>query len=110
MSETFGDRMRMQARQQDAHGATLRYSYAVTKVTVRFFSVARVAAGCDEVMVDPGPLEEIIDGLHVTFPALAAVTPRCSFLVDGLSAKRHSGAPIVGARSSVDVLPPFAGG
>jgi molybdopterin converting factor small subunit len=82
----------------------------VTKVTVRLFSVARVAAGCGQVMVDPGPLEEIIEALHATFPDLAAVTPRCSFLVDGLFAKRHSGAPMVGAGSAVDVLPPFAGG
>lgn len=72
--------------------------------------MARGAAGCDQVIVDPGPLEEVIEGLHATFPALAAVTPRCSFLVDGLSAKRHTGGPIVGAGSAVDVLPPFAGG
>jgi hypothetical protein len=61
-------------------------------------------------MVDPGPLEEIIDGLHATFPDLASVTPRCGFLVDGLSAKRFGGAPVVDAGSAVDVLPPFAGG
>ena len=61
-------------------------------------------------MVDPGPLEEIIEALHATFPDLATVTPRCSFLVDGLFAKRHRGAPMVGAGSAVDVLPPFAGG
>jgi sulfur-carrier protein len=88
----------------------LRYSSPVTKVTVRFFSVARVAAGCDHVTMDPGPLEVVIEGLHAAFPALAAVTPRCAFLVDGLAAKRPMGGPIVGAGSTVDVLPPFAGG
>jgi molybdopterin synthase sulfur carrier subunit len=79
-------------------------------VTVRFFAGARAAAGCDQVTVVPGPLEEVIEGLHTAFPALTAVTPVCSFLVDGVSAKRRDGGPFIGAGSSVDVLPPFAGG
>jgi sulfur-carrier protein len=80
------------------------------QVTVRFFAAARAAAGCDEATVVPGPLGQVIEGLHATFPALAAVTPRCSFLVDGLPSTRHEGGPLVGAGSRVDVLPPFAGG
>jgi molybdopterin converting factor small subunit len=80
------------------------------QVTIRFFAGARAAAGCDQVRVDPGLLEQVIEGLHATFPALRAVTPRCSYLVDGLSARRHEGGPLVGAGSTVDVLPPFAGG
>ena len=80
------------------------------QVTVRFFAAARAAAGCDQVAVAPGLLEQVIEGLHATFPALAAVTPRCSYLVDGLCARRHEGGPFVAAGSSLDVLPPFAGG
>jgi len=80
------------------------------QVTVKFFAAARAAAGCDQVMVDPGSLERVIEGLHAAFPALTAVTPRCSFLVDGLSTQRHEGGPLIGAGSRVDVLPPFAGG
>ena len=79
-------------------------------MTVRFFAAARAAAGCDQVTVDPGPMEQVIDGVHAAFPALESVTPVCSFLVDGLSANRHEGGPLVGAGSTVDVLPPFAGG
>ena len=45
------------------------------QVTVKFFAAARAAAGCDQVMVDPGSLERVIVGLHAAFPALTAVTP-----------------------------------
>jgi molybdopterin converting factor small subunit len=83
---------------------------AEDQVTVRFFAAARAAAGCDQVMVEPGPLEQVIESMHAAFPALTAVTPMCSFLVDSLSAKRLEGATIVDAGSTVDVLPPFAGG
>lgn len=80
------------------------------QVKVRFFAGARAAAGCDQVMVEPGRLDQLIEALHVTFPGLQAVTPVCSYLVDGQSARRHEGGPVVRAGSMVDVLPPFAGG
>lgn len=80
------------------------------QVTVRFFAGARAAAGCDQVSVAPGPLEEVIEGLRVAFPALTKVTPVCSYLVNGVSAKTHEGGPYISAGSSVDMLPPFAGG
>jgi len=83
---------------------------AEDQVTVRFFAAARAAAGCDQVLVGPGSLEEIIQSVHAAFPALTGVTPICSFLVDSLSAKRIDGGTIVRAGSTVDVLPPFAGG
>lgn len=80
------------------------------QVTVRFFAGARAATGCDHVEVLPGTLEEVIEGLHVDFPALTTVTPVCSFLVDGVSAQPHEDGPGIGSGSSVDILPPFAGG
>ena len=83
---------------------------AEDQVTVKFFAAARAAAGCDQVLVEPGSLERVIESIHAAFPALKAVTPRCSFLVDSLSATRRDGGPIVGPGSTVDVLPPFAGG
>jgi molybdopterin converting factor small subunit len=91
----------------------LSYSCPVTvdaQVTVRFFASARAAAGCGQVTVLPGPLGQVIEGLHVAFPGLSIVTPVCSFLVDGVAAQPHEGGPFIGAGSRVDVLPPFAGG
>src|SRR5665648_88036 len=78
-------------------GGGLSYPYPMMDddpVTVRFFAAARAAAGCDQMTVNPGPLERVIESIHAAFPALAAVTPRCSFLVDALSAKRHEDGPI----------------
>jgi len=84
---------------------------AQEQVTVRFFAAARAAAGCDQILVEPGPLEQVIQSMHAAFPALIAVTPQCSFLVDSLTAKRpETGTTTVRAGSTVDVLPPFAGG
>jgi molybdopterin synthase sulfur carrier subunit len=83
---------------------------AEDQVTVRFFAAARSAAGCDQVLLGPGSLDEIIESMHAAFPALSGVTPMCSFLVNSLSVKRLEGAMVIGAGSSVDVLPPFAGG
>jgi len=87
---------------------------AQNQVTVRFFAGARAAAGCDQVMVEPGPIEHVIESIHVALPALKAVTPVCSFLVDSVPAKRSAkvldGGTTVHAGSTVDVLPPFAGG
>lgn len=79
-------------------------------VRVRLFASARAAAGCDQVGVLPGTLDEVIDGLHAAYPALASVTPVCSFLVDGVSARPHEDGPPIAAGSALDVLPPFAGG
>ncbi|MEP7035161.1 MAG: MoaD/ThiS family protein [Dermatophilaceae bacterium] len=83
---------------------------AEDQVTVRFFAGARAAAGVDQVMVEPGPLEQVIESIHTAFPALAAVTPMCSFLVDSLSTRVIGGGADVAGGSTVDVLPPFAGG
>jgi len=83
---------------------------AEEQVTVRFFAGARAAAGCDQVLVEPGTLERVVESMHAAFPPLKAVTPMCSFLVDSLSATRRDGGPVVGPGSTVDVLPPFAGG
>lgn len=78
-------------------------------VTVRFFAAARAAAGCDEIAVEPASLEVILERLAGDIPGLNAVLPRCSFLVDALAAKAPFDAPVA-AGSTVDVLPPFAGG
>lgn len=78
-------------------------------VTVRFFAAARAAAGRDEVTVEPASLAAMLERLAADFPGLDAVLPRCSFLVDALAAKAPFDVPVA-AGSTVDVLPPFAGG
>lgn len=81
----------------------------MTSVTVRLFAAARAAAGTPEVAVAPGTVAELSAELVRTMPALATVLPQCSFLVDGRSAKAPYDT-VVPAGSTLDVLPPFAGG
>lgn len=77
-------------------------------VTVRLFAAAKSAAGgTAEVMLPPGTVGAVTTELERRFPALGPVLPRCSYLVDGLRAEPATVAP---AGSTIDVLPPFAGG
>jgi molybdopterin converting factor small subunit len=76
-------------------------------VDVHLFAAARAAVGTSQLSVPAGRLSAVLDGIEAEHPAFAGVRPRCSFLVDGLTA--HDDVVVV-AGSRVDVLPPFAGG
>ena len=81
------------------------------RVTVRYFAAAQAAAGSDsaDLTVRPGTtLDELLDGLGAVSPELARVLLRCSFLRDGV-AVRDRDQPVQPG-TTIDVLPPFAGG
>ncbi len=74
---------------------------------VRYFAAAEEATGRDaEVRTDP-TLGALRVGLVKDHPGLAGILPRCAVLVDGA---RVDDATALGAGTTVDVLPPFAGG
>ncbi len=76
---------------------------------VNYFAAARAAAGADTETVQAGSLAELIADVSERHgPGLAKVLGVCSFLVDGVRRSDHDAALPHG--SSVDVLPPFAGG
>ena len=75
--------------------------------TVRFFAGARAAAGTSAEAVDAGSVKELLDVLGER-EALARILPACTYLVDGLACHEPS-TPLTGL-STVDILPPFAGG
>jgi sulfur-carrier protein len=77
-------------------------------VEVRLFAAARAAVGRSTWMTHPDSLSAILDTLELEHPAFAAVRPRCSYLVDGVAV--HGETVDLADGSSVDVLPPFAGG
>lgn len=77
---------------------------------VRLFAAAKSAAGTSEVELEAGTIATISAALVAQYPALAAVLPACSFLIDGLQAGQEPSRTRVEAGSVVDVLPPFAGG
>jgi molybdopterin synthase sulfur carrier subunit len=78
-------------------------------VTVRYFAAARAAAGVSEERSDAPTLAALVEALGAARgDRLAKVLGSASFLVDGLTCHdRYSPLP---PESTVDVLPPFAGG
>lgn len=79
----------------------------MSRVEVHLFAAARAAIGSDVIEVEPDSIARILDRLVEAHPDFAAVRPRCSFLLDGLSVADTAFAE---AGSRLDVLPPFAGG
>ena len=75
-------------------------------VLVRYFAAAAEAAGRDEERLTASTVGELRDTLLTSYPALAPVLAKGSFLVDGVVTSDPARA--LGAR--VDVLPPFSGG
>ncbi|SDE47558.1 MoaD/ThiS family protein [Glycomyces harbinensis] len=78
-------------------------------VTVRYFAGAKAAAGRGEEQVsaaDVAELRAVLARRHG--PALDKVLSVATLLVDGLAAKDPETA--IPAGSTVEVLPPFAGG
>jgi sulfur-carrier protein len=80
-------------------------------VTVRYFAAARAAAGSDseQLSVRQGAtVAEVVDGLAGRSAQLARVLARCSYLCDGVAVRDQHQA--LEAGTTIDVLPPFAGG
>jgi molybdopterin converting factor small subunit len=79
-------------------------------VTFRMFASARAAAGTAEVHVAPGPTSHVVASLAAGLPPrFADVLASSSLLADGVRLDPISTAMIPGG-TTVEVLPPFAGG
>ncbi len=80
-------------------------------LTVRFFAAARAAAGTEltEIVVpDDATLGDLERALSIGQPDLARVLARCSYLRDAVALCDRSRT--LGNCTTIDVLPPFAGG
>lgn len=75
-----------------------------TEVTVRLFAAAADAAGTTELQLAASSLKDL---QALLAPSVGLVLDRCSYLLDGLVS--HGDTSLAGI-STVDVLPPFAGG
>jgi len=76
---------------------------------VRYFAGARAAAGRTEESVPATTLDVLIADLSTRHgDRLATVLKASSFLIDGVTC--HDRQTPVPAGSTVDILPPFAGG
>ncbi|MFE0748418.1 MoaD/ThiS family protein [Gordonia sp. NPDC058843] len=81
------------------------------QLTVRFFAAARAAAGAEErvVEIDPSTTLGVLEHtLAAGNPSLATVLERCSYLRDEIAFSDR--ARPLGTCTTLDVLPPFAGG
>lgn len=77
-------------------------------VTIRLYAAARSAAGKSELLATPGRLDRLLADISCENPRLAHVFSQCSFLLDGLVL--HDKKSAIPEGSTLDVLPPFAGG
>ena len=78
-------------------------------VTVRYFAGPRAAAGVDTETRDAASLDELVGQIVDEHgERLERVLTACSFLIDGMQTRDRAAALSPG--STVDVLPPFAGG
>ena len=75
-------------------------------VLVRYFAAAAEAAGREEEHVTASTVGELRGTLLASYPALAAVLEKGSFLVDGVVTRD----PTRTITARVDILPPFSGG
>jgi sulfur-carrier protein len=76
-------------------------------VTVRYWAAARAAAGADSELLPGDTVGAVVDAAVAAHPGLARVARVATFLVDGRVATRETP---VAQQSTVEVLPPFAGG
>jgi sulfur-carrier protein len=80
-------------------------------IGVRYFAAAQAAAGAESeqlTVAEGATVGELVDELSGRNPELARVLLRCSYLCDGV-AVLDTAQPLR-AGSTIDVLPPFAGG
>jgi molybdopterin synthase sulfur carrier subunit len=81
-------------------------------ITVRYFAAARAAAGVevDKVQVpSDATVADLLDALRTEHgPELARVLERCSYLLDEVAVRDHAAS--LADATTLDVLPPFAGG
>jgi molybdopterin converting factor small subunit len=84
----------------------------VGSIEVRYFAAARAAAGveAEKIQLDDGAtVGDVLAALRAGHgPGLARVLERCSYLLDEV-AVRDRDTPVT-TTSTLDVLPPFAGG
>ncbi len=83
----------------------------VAQVTVRFFAGAAAAAGCKEVEVEAQSVAAVCERLREQYgPEFARVLSASSLLVDAVATGSDAAVPPLHDGTTIDVLPPFAGG
>lgn len=80
-------------------------------VTVRFWAAARAATGVETTCVAAGGVAQVIEVVTRKYPQLSTLLPRCSLLLDGVAVGRENvKSTLAPVGSTLEILPPFAGG
>lgn len=83
-------------------------------VTLRYWAAAKEAAGTAEETVEAATLADALTAVrhrHAGTARFAQVLQRCSYVVDGNPVGRRApGSVPLAEGSTIEVLPPFAGG
>ena len=82
-------------------------------VTVRFWASVRSAAGVVEDAFPPGTVAAVLEQVGARYPATAELLPRCSVLLNAMAVHDlpNSGRQRqVSGGTTMELLPPFAGG
>lgn len=79
----------------------------MTTVTVRYWAGARAAAGLEQESIEADGIPSLRSALVREHAALEPVLEVASLLIDGQAAAGHE---VLEDGSTVEVLPPFAGG
>lgn len=77
-------------------------------LTVRYWAAAAEATGVDRERYDVSTVAQALTLAGEQHPALGAVLPRCSLLLDGVRVSDPGQA--ISKGQILEVLPPFAGG
>lgn len=88
------------------------------RVRVHYWAAARDAAGVEVEQVPAGGLGEVLAAVVAAHPAIVVILRSCSIFVNGSqvagagarACAGELGGPYVEPGSSVEILPPFAGG
>lgn len=77
-------------------------------VTIRFFAAAKAATGVPTMEVIAVDMRQALEQAQDTYPKLASVLTKCSYLRNGVSCTDQTIK--LNDEDILDVLPPFAGG
>lgn len=77
------------------------------EVTIRYWASARAAAGCDSECFTGDRVGEVLEAAAAAHTGLGAVLAVCTILLDG---RPVTASERLSPGTTVEVLPPFAGG
>jgi molybdopterin converting factor small subunit len=103
-SETAVDARAVDAHAGDAHPGD---AHAGDEVTIRYWASARAAAGCDSESFSGHQVGDVLEAAAAAHTGLAVILAVSTILLDG---RLVTASVPLRRGTTIEVLPPFAGG